>query len=157
MPSVPSVTMKGSMLPVRQAEQHAHRDRGAEAEQHHGGRRAQVRRQGVHQQDLGAGDQRGHRADRQVDAAADDHEAHAHGDDADERGAREHVHHVVPGAEVRVQQLAREADEHQPDQRARSHQPAPEAAGESRLVGAARIGRLRLGRRGDGGGVSGCR
>jgi hypothetical protein len=83
----------------------------------------------VHHQDHAAGDQRRHRAHRQVDAAADDDEAHAHRDDADEGGAGEHVQRVVERGELAVQQRAGDAQQHQADHRAEAVQLAPQRGG----------------------------
>jgi hypothetical protein len=63
-----------------------------------------------------------------VDAAADDDEAHAHRDDADERGAREHVHRVVDGGEVVVQREAGDAQHDQAQHGAEPVQARPRMA-----------------------------
>ena len=155
MPSVPSVTMKGSMRPRVISRPCARPNSGAEQQREApcrsatvGQRRPAARRQRVHQQDHAAGDQRRHRADRQVDAAGDDDEAHADRDDADEGGAGEHVHRVVDGGEVAVEQRAGDAQQHQADDRAEAVQRGPSAPAQSARCGGAGVS-VRAGGMGD--------
>ncbi|MNS92752.1 hypothetical protein D3C72_1268970 [compost metagenome] len=119
----------GDEQAVRQAEQRAQHHGEHRAHHHRHQRRARGRASPVDEHDHAARDERGHRAHRQVDAARDDHEAHAHRDDADEGGAREHVHRVVDGGEVAVEQRARDAQQHEADDRAE----AVQALGPARL------------------------
>ncbi|MGF6698522.1 hypothetical protein OKW38_003134 [Paraburkholderia sp. MM5496-R1] len=116
---------------MRAAEQRAEHERRDDADRHDHERRQRMtggaRREPVHQPDHDARDQRGHRADRQIDAARDDHEGHADRDDADERRAREHVHQVVERREVAIEQRADDAQQDQPGERPERIEPLRDA------------------------------
>ena len=53
---------------------------------------------------------------REIDAARDDDEGHADGDDADERGSGQHVQNVIDGGEVRVEDGADHTQQNQAEQ-----------------------------------------
>ena len=86
--------------------------------------------------------QRDQGAHRQVDAAADDHERHAHADDADHRGQLQDRQHVVDvGEPVAGGDHADDAEDRQGDDQA---EVAPDRAGQE----AGPVARLRLRSRG---------
>ena len=105
MPIVPSVTMKGSILPIVTISPfNKPAERADRSSATPGAMKIALgpigRGQAVHEHDHDAGDEGHHRADRQVQPARGDHEGRPDGDDRDEGRAGDDVDKFVAGQEV---------------------------------------------------------
>jgi hypothetical protein len=108
MPIVPSVAMKGSILPtvvISAVEQAATR---ADDEREHDRGRQHERgvsdHAGIHEEDHEAGDEGHHGADGKIEVARRDDEGGTHRDDRDEGATRRDIRQVVDADEVGVYQ-----------------------------------------------------
>ena len=113
---VPSVTMNGGRPPqlISAPLTRPQREPGGERQrQRHRHRVTALQRGAEH--DAG---QRDDRSDREVDAARQDHERHADGDDRVDARLLDDVDQVRDRQEVRRQDPQRRAQQHEPDQRA---------------------------------------